>query len=187
MTLTSPNIESVILNRRTVHNFIPGKLPPEETIIRALELAVCAPNHYATEPWRFYLLGEEARQKICVLNSELMRAARGDKAAEIKLRRWGEIPGWLLMTCVQSPDQVRYMEDYAACCCAAQNMMLYLWSLGIGVKWTTGDVTRNPEFHEITGTDPESESVVGLFWYGYPAETPSTPRKGTEDKIVRLA
>lgn len=186
MTTSNTDIADVIQQRRTIHNFKPDQLPPVEEIRKAIALATCAPNHHATEPWRFYLLGTETKEKICQLNAELIEAVRGEQAARIKLERWREIPGWLLLTCSKSANEIRAMEDYAACCCASQNMMLYLWSAGIGMKWTTGGVTRAPRFYEILGIDPEAEQVVGLFWYGYPDNVPQSNRKQSEGKIVEL-
>ena len=186
MTTTKTDIADVILNRRTIHNFKPEPVPPVEEIQKAMDMAICAPNHHSTEPWRFYLLGNETKEKICLLNAEMIEAVRGEQAARIKLDRWREIPGWLLLTCTKSTNEIRAMEDYAACCCASENMMLYLWSIGIGVKWTTGGVTRDPRFYEILGVDPDKESVVGLFWYGYPDDVPQSSRKKSEDRIVVL-
>ena len=187
MTTSNTAIADVIYQRRTIHNFKPGRKPPAEEITRAIDLAVCAPNHHGTEPWRFYLIGDTAKDRICLLNAELLGAALGDKSAQAKLDRWREIPGWLLITSAKSANAMRATEDYAACCCAAQNMMLYLWSIGIGVKWTTGAVTREPKFFEILGIDSNTETVVGLFWYGYPADIPSGDRKPAGGKIVELA
>lgn len=58
--------------------------------------------------------------------------------------------GWLVVTCVkQSEDADDSMskdpmslarEDYAACCCAVQNLCLSLHSQGLGTKWTTGEL-----------------------------------------------
>ena len=186
MTTSKTAIADVIYQRRTIHNFKADPKPPAAEIVRAIDLAVCAPNHYATEPWRFYLIGDVTKERICLLNAELLGAARGDKSAQAKLDRWREIPGWLLLTCAKSANAIRATEDYAACCCAAQNLMLYLWSVGIGMKWTTGAVTREPKFYEILGMDPNAETVVGLFWYGYPAEIPPGNRNPAGNKIVEL-
>ena len=183
----SNDISEVIASRRTIHNFQGGNMPPEEKILTAIELAVCAPNHHATEPWRFYLIGSEAKEKICQLNAAMIGEVRGDKAAEIKLNRWREVPGWLLLTCDKSANEIRFMEDYAACCCAAQNLMLYLWGEGIGVKWTTGSVTREERFYKIMEIDPDSEFIVGLFWYGYPSDIPETDRKSVKNKLKKLS
>jgi nitroreductase len=182
----SGSAASIIRGRRTVHDFRPGEAPPEATVLDAVEHATWAPNHYLSQPWRFRLLGPETREGICVLNAELARAKGGDKAADHKLRRWREIPGWLLLSCVRSEDPVREREDFAACCCAAQNLMLVLWEKGIGVKWTTGEVTRHARFFEIVGIDPTRETPVGLFWYGYAASVPETARRPVAEILTRL-
>jgi nitroreductase len=176
----------LISNRRTVHQFKPGEVPPIEKIEKAIDLARWAPNHHLTEPWHFYIIGPETVSAIIELNAELARNKNGDKAARIKLKRWSQIPGWLVLTCTKSEDPIRAQEDYAACCCAAQNMMLYLWHEGIGVKWTTGDVVKESRFYNLIRVDPHAEIVVGLFWYGYAEEIPNTKRKPIKQILARL-
>ena len=149
--------------------------------MEAIGSAVWAPNHHRTEPWHFYLLGDSVVEKLCQLNADLVRANKGEKAAAVKLKRWRSVPGWIVLTCNRSDDEIRQQEDYAACCCAAQNFSLHLWALGIGVKWTTGAVTREDQFFEFLNIDKQSELVVGLFWYGLPAAIPDQHRKSTED------
>ena len=162
-------VADAIRARRTIHDFVPGSAPPLEIIHVAIEHAVLAPNHYQTRPWRFYLPGPNTVERICQLNSELVCAAKGESAAANKLKRWREIPGWMVLTCARSGDPIRAQEDFAACCCAAQNFMLYLWEQGLGVKWTTGQVIRAAGFFNLLGIPVASEQVVGLFWFGQPA------------------
>lgn len=181
----SASIAETIRGRRTIHEFLPGP-PPQDVMVEAIAHAMWAPNHYLSQPWRFYLLGPETAEAVCLLNAERVRAGKGEKAAELKLRRWRAVPGWLVLTCRREADEARRWEDYAACCCAAQNMMLYLWDRGIGVKWTTGDVSRDRRFFEITRIDPETERIVGLFWYGTPAVIPSAERKPPGEFLIRL-
>lgn len=180
-------IAELIKGRRTIHNFKPEPVPAKEMIVSAIDHAIWAPNHRMTEPWQFHLIGSETKDRICRLNAELVRGKHGDKAAEGKLKRWSEIPGWLLLTCERSDDQLREREDYAACCCVAQNLMLYLWNEGIGVKWTTGDVIRTEEFYQIVNADMTSTSVVGLFWYGYFDKLPPARRKPVAEVLFELA
>ena len=103
-----------------------------------------------------------------------------------KLKRWRQIPGWLLLTCPRSDDELREQEDYAACCCAAQNMILYLWHEGIGVKWTTGEVLRDERFYRITHINIASTFIVGLFWYGFAEVIPAARRKPLEEVLFAL-
>jgi len=169
-------VAEVIRSRRTVGTFRP-ELPPRETIARALDLACWAPNHKKTEPWRFHWLGPETATRIVELNARLVAETKGEAAAETKRRQWSEVPGWLLVTCIKSDDPIRHEEDYAACCCAVQNLMLALWSAGIASKWSTGGITRHADFFALLDLDPGLHRVVGLIWYGYPQAVPEQQRR----------
>ncbi|MFT4585190.1 MAG: nitroreductase [Gammaproteobacteria bacterium] len=183
--LTPTGIAKILRERRTVHEFTPE--PADGSLITdAIELARWAPNHHRTEPWHFYLLDYNTGMRLADLNSEIVTAAKGEKIAAIKRKRWSEMPGWLVVSCVKSDDEIRAREDYASCACAIQNMSLYLWEQGIGMKWTTGNVTRDARFFDIVGMDYEHEYVVGLLWYGYPALVPTQHRKPPEEILSHV-
>lgn len=175
--------EELIRSRRTTHHFKPNAVPTA-LIRKGLELACLAPNHHLTQPWRFYLLGKKTAHAIAKLNSELVAARRGPEAGQDKLDRWAEVPGWLVVTCLSSDDEIRQREDLMACACAIQNLSLFLWDQGVGSKWTTGEVTRHEQFPELVGFDKNSESLVGLLWYGYPEKVAKMPRQPL-DKVLR--
>jgi len=177
------HLAELIRSRRSIDLFEPEP-PGTERLLEAIELARWAPNHRLTEPWRFYVIGERTAAAIVDLAVEVERAAKGDAAAEARRRRWGAIPAFFVVTCARSGDPLREREDYAACCCAVQNLMLYMWESGLGVKWTTGAVTREPRFFEIVGIDAEAESVVGLFWYGRPRVVPTQKRRDVGEIVV---
>mmetsp|Transcript_7305 Transcript_7305/g.22097 ORF Transcript_7305/g.22097 Transcript_7305/m.22097 type:complete len:270 (-) Transcript_7305:56-865(-) len=167
-----------LLGRRTVNQFARA-LPEgwESALETALTCAVHAPNHRRTEPWRFHLLGPEAARRVCELNAELVAASKGEAAARKKLERWLAMPGWLVVTCVGSGEGLddapnsRAREDYAAVCCAVQNLCVALHAGGIGTKWSTGGVNFDPRFNEAAGV-PEDEYVVGTIWFGEAAGKP---------------
>ncbi|MEJ2762198.1 MAG: nitroreductase, partial [Gammaproteobacteria bacterium] len=151
---------------------------PRERLLEAIEVARWAPNHRLTEPWHFYLVGEETIRRVIALIVELKTRGRDDVSPEAVSKRLEAIPGWFVLTSRLTPDMpVQEKEDYAACACAVQNLMLYLWQAGIGVKWTTGEVTRDPRLYDILGVDSGRERVVGLFWYGYPADRRSNRKR----------
>ena len=191
MTTTSPQsdqisiVGKIIRERRTI-NFFKTELPPRELILHAIDAARWVPNHHLSEPWRFYLLSDQCKKTIVDLNAQLVTASKGAEAGEAKRQRWSAIPGWLVVTCVRSEDELRAREDYAACCCAVYAFMLDLWSHGVGTKWTTGEVTRDSRFYDAIWTDPAVESVVGLIWYGYPSEIPVTARKPVSEIVIEV-
>ena len=134
----------------------------------------------------FTCYGLETAEAIASLNRDLVTVERGETAGREKYERWRGIPGWLVVTCGVSTDPLRQQEDYAACCCAIHNLSLYLWSEGIGVKWTTGAVTQETAFYDLIWVDPMVEKVVGLLWYGYAREIPQVNRKEVNAYLVTL-
>ena len=176
----------VLRGRRTIDQFLQTPVP-DELVREALEAATWAPNHYVSEPWHFILPGKETVGRILDLCAEIVSASKGPELAKHKQKAWGEKPGWLVVTCPYSHgDTLREQEDYAACCAAVQNFMLYLWKAGVGSKWTTGPITRDPRFFDIIGVDPEKFFVVGMLWFGYPKVTPTQSRTPIDDVTTEL-
>jgi nitroreductase len=169
--------------RRTINLYLQTPVP-EALVEEAIESATWAPNHHVTEPWTFYLLGKETIADCVDLVREIVTARKDAATGEFKARSWAEKPGWLVVTCRRSGGDVQQREDYAACCAAVQNLMLYLWKAGVGSKWTTGDITVDPRFFDIVGIGKD-EYVVGLIWYGYPKVTPDQARRTVDEVLVK--
>lgn len=174
---------ALIRGRRSVVQFQP-ELPDPDILRAAVEAARWAPNHHLTNPWRFYVLGPQARDAVITLNTELVAQKRGAAQAEAKDKRWRNVPGWLVVTCRKNDDEVTAREDYAATACAIQNLMLYLHSAGVASKWTTGAVTRETGFYEACAIDPEAEYCVGLIWYGYAQQAPRSQRRAVDEILA---
>ena len=165
----------IIESRRTIHRFLPA-LPPKEVILKSIELARWAPNHKLTEPWRFYMIGKETADALAHLNARNVEEKKGPEVAKAKLKQWLAVPSMVVATYKKAGDAFREKEDYAATCCAIHNMSLYLWSEGIGVKWSTSKSTQLPGFYDLLAIDADQEEVVGLFWCGYPDDVPVKTR-----------
>ena len=175
----------VLRGRRTINLYLQTPVPAK-LVRAAIEVATWAPNHHVTEPWRFYLLGKASIAACIELVRDIVTAKKDAKAGAFKAKSWAEKPGWLLVTCRRSNDEIMQREDFAACAAAVQTFMLYLWKAGVGSKWTTGDITRDPRFFDIVGVDPQAENVVGLIWYGYPKLTPAQRRSNLDDVLTEL-
>ncbi|MBX2821870.1 MAG: nitroreductase [Rhodothermaceae bacterium] len=182
---TIQEIQEVIISRRTIHKFKPDA-PPREVLYEAIDLARWAPNHKLTEPWTFYILGKTTISRIAHLNADRLVEKKGQAAADKKRARWLSMPAAIAVSFKKCGDDFREKEDYAATCCAAQNMMLFLWSKGIGMKWSTSGVITDPAFHEIIGADPACDEVIGLFWCGYPEDIPQKDRIPSDQLIKEL-
>ena len=74
-----------LLARRSTVKYDSSKAVPEAVTKAALEAAILAPNHFLSEPWRFYTAGPETKAKLCGLNEDKRKAAEG-------------VPEWLVVT-----------------------------------------------------------------------------------------
>ena len=181
-------VHQALRSRRTINNFDQSKPVSDEIMRRALEAAIQAPNHKLTEPWLFRRLGRESIEAVATLNAASI--ADPEKAAK-KAARWASIDNWLVVTSKITPgDELLTLEDYAATCCAVQNLQLAFAADGVGTKWTSGDIQRTPEFEAICGIEAGKERVVGVVWYGYADGAAPPPKKrklAVDDVLVEVA
>ena len=171
-----------LLARRSVVKYDASKAVPSDVTQRALEAAIMAPNHFLSEPWRFYSCGAETKAKLCGLNEDKRAMAEG-------------VPEWLIVTLATEHeiDSKLGLEDHAAVSCAMQNFMTSLAADGVGSKWMTGALGVAPE--DVLGAvgAGEGEKFMGAIWYGYPAkplaeDAKAPPRKkGLEGVLTTLA
>lgn len=158
-----------IHTRRTIKEFTSQTVPPE-LLERVLEAGMWAQNHRLSQPWRFAVLGS---------NSHARLAAYFAKALSI--------PAIVAVTCLKNENAEIEREDYAACACAIQNIQLAAHSLGLGMQWSTGKGSQDPRTQEIIGFDADEEFLVGLLFFGFPAQIPpAKPRKPLQEVLRYL-
>ena len=167
-----------IRNRRTVKLFLQRPVS-RELVLDAIEVARWAPNHHVTEPWHFYLLGPDTIREAVELTRTVTTERKGEKMGDFKAASAAERPGWLVVTCRVTDDELMQR-----CACAVQNFMLYLSAAGVASKWSTGPITRDDRFLRLLGITPGEEFVVGLIWYGYAKVTPGQRRKDVAEIIT---
>jgi nitroreductase len=178
-------IADVIRSRRSINLFEPEPVGTQ-ALMDAIEVARWAPNHRLTQPWRFYIIGQRMKEKIAECAADFEAETKGKRVGEARLRRLMAVPAYFIVTSRVGDDKLLEREDYAATCCAVQNLMLYLWQRGIGVKWTTGAITREQRFYDLLGIDRSVETVVGFFWYGKAKVVPEQSRREVADIVVEL-
>jgi nitroreductase len=164
-------VDEAIRSRRTLKAFTPEPVAPE-LVSELLDLAVLAPNHHDTEPWRFWVVGRET------LNA--LAGATGDK----KLLRSHTA---IVVGVKRSPDAQTAEEDYAAVSCAIQNIMLAARGRGLASFWRTPGVLSRPAVARILDV-PKKVRLIGVVHLGQPAEPfPPQPQKTAAEHTRWLA
>jgi nitroreductase len=167
--------------RRSVRSFTPRPVTRQE-IETLLAAAVRAPNHRLTEPWRFYVLGPEARRGFgMVLGHRKARKLQDPSAADELRRKVAEeqaaLPLIIAVAVVQDDNPEIREEDYAAGMMAVQNIALAAIALGLGTHIKTGAVMDDPAAREAMAI-AEGERVIAMLNIGEPASVPpEKPRR----------
>ncbi len=166
-----PSLYHAIYSRRMSWNFADRPVS-KSAIERMLDAAVWAPNHRLTEPWRFAILekGSLARARVADLGGEAIMERTGNERRAAAGRAKVLSPPYVICVyCVPGADAETTKENYAAVCCAAQNISLAGAAEGLAVTWETGGVTRHRELNAAVGAE-ESWDLVTMLLIGFPGE-----------------
>ncbi len=179
-----------IFNRRSIKNFKPDNVP-DEVLERALEAGTCAQNHRVTQPWRFVILGEKSHRALAENYAEVQvqkTQPSGAAQEQIRAKAVAKILSKPLLVSVSfrlSDDAETRKEDYAATCCAIQNIQLAAWAQGLGMQWSTSSALISPATYELLKINAAQEEIAGLLFFGYPAAVPAARTRKPLDEILR--
>jgi nitroreductase len=167
------NLADAIRSRRSVRQFTSRPVRREE-IEQMLESAVLAPNHRLTQPWRFYVLGAEARRAYgAVLGARKAKKIEDPTAAQALIDKvaaaGAALPAQIAVAMVLAESLDVREEDYAATMMAVQNLSLTATALGLGTHIKTGAIMEDPRARAALGI-PDGERIVSLIDLGEPAE-----------------
>jgi nitroreductase len=175
------NISDAISTRRSIKKFTSRPVTREE-IEACLAAAVTAPNHRLSQPWRFYVLGPDARHAYgLVLGGRKARKIEDPAAARAMCDNVAAehraLPAMLLVAVVDNENPEMKEEDYAAVMMAVQNLSLAAVELGLGTHIKTGAIMADPAARAAGGVK-DGERVVAVVNIGEPAEVPpAKPRE----------
>lgn len=155
---------TILKGRRSVRKYKDEEIP-DEIINAALEAAHLAPTARNVQPWIFGViknnemlenLGKTAPNGAFIKNAKVCFAVFGEK------------------------DQTYYLED---CSAATMQIILALWSFGVGTCWVAGDKKDYAEEIRKIMNVPDKYTLVSLIPAGYPEEI-TVPSKKELDKLV---
>ena len=170
------HLHDAIHARRSVKRYTDAPVA-RETIEHLLETVVHAPNHRMTQPWRFYVLGPEARRAYGeTLGARKAKRVEDPEAARAVVAKVAAaeagLPAMIAVSMVLDENPEIREEDYAATMMGIQNFLLAAAAHGLGTHVKTGAVMDDPGARAAVGV-PEGERIVSLIQLGTPAEVPA--------------
>lgn len=164
-------LEESILHRRSLYPAqMSGEKVPYNVVEKMLKMANWAPTHRNTEPWRFKVFADKAKDRLLdrCKNDYVQKTSathfNHSKVEKIENRK--QQVSHIIAICMQRNSIIPEFEEIAATAMAAQNMWLYLASTQkYGGYWSTPSYAMDINFaaflHLETG-----ERCLGLFYIG---------------------
>jgi nitroreductase len=167
------DVEKAIRTRRT-HKAFAAQAIDAAVLDELFELARWAPNHHLTNPWRFRVLGERARERLMEL------AETEQPGSAVKLQR---APTLVAVTAQQGEDAAQNREDLLATAVAAYLVLLGAHARGFAGYWRTVALLDDPRGREILGLQA-TETPVGLLYLGSPVQEQRVPERAAPAEFV---
>ncbi|HEY3246926.1 MAG TPA: nitroreductase [bacterium] len=185
------SVVNALMTRRSVPRFRSDPVP-RELIERALEAAVWSPNHRMTEPWQFFVLQGEGKQRFAERRREFTRSTIADPDAPEKQKVLENVyqmavaaPAIVVVTAAIHENLEQREEDYWATYGAAYAFMLALWSEGVGSYFRTGGLRDYPPLREFLHLGDERR-IIGFVYVGFAETVPQKRRTPAAEKTVWL-
>jgi nitroreductase len=172
-----------IKTRRSIGLIKPDSVP-QALIEQILDAGTYAPNHFRTEPWRFFVLTGNGRDKLGNVFEEITAskfenpASEDDKAKIEKAKKNPLRAPVIIAVGIEPSDKARVIqkEEYAAVNSAIQNMLIASHALGLGAIWRTGDICYHEKVRDFFGLSNDGE-ILAFVYIGYANMEPPKVKK----------
>ena len=187
-SITPPAADATVyeaIYARRMNNDFSDAVPPPDALQRMLDAAIWAPNHRLTNPWRFFVLAKDGAKRAQVAqlayDNIYRRTENHDNAAGSR-QRVLDAPALIYVYSIPADSAEMTQENYAAACCAVQNLLLAAVAEGLAGDWSTGNTTKHPDLAAALGAQPDW-TMVGALFIGQPAR-PSASVRAPSDAVT---
>ena len=166
------------IHSRRMNNDFSAAIPSRAALERMLAAAVWAPNHRLTNPWRFFVLENGGKQRAAVAQlayDNAFQRSQNHDAASGSRQRVLDAPALIYVYSIPGDSAELTKENYAAACCAVQNLLLAAVAEGLAGDWSTGNTTRHPQLAATLGAASDWD-LVGALFIGEPSRPSASVR-----------
>jgi F420 biosynthesis protein FbiB-like protein len=199
--ITPEALTDLLRRRRSIRRFAETPADPEG-VRRLLDAARLAPSAHNRQPWRFVVLGEQARVRLAEAMAERLRRDRladGDTpqavaadAARSRARIVGAPAAILVCLTMESMDrypdgrrnQAERVMAIQSAAMAGENLLLAATAEGWGACWMCGPLFAGEEARRALDL-PDAWEPQGLVVLGHPAESPPPRGRRSLEDVTR--
>lgn len=180
-------LDRLVRTRRSNLQVDPDRPIPQEVVQRLLDLAIWAPNHKRTSPWRFAVVTGDGRARLGQVAADALQSkglAEDDPRVRKTRTKYQRAPVVLVVGSAAHGNPVVQEENRDAVSAAIQNLLLGATALGLASYWTSGEPVSLPEVKAFAGLEPPDQ-IVGFVYLGWPV-APCTPWNRPEPQVQYL-
>jgi len=164
----------LLVNRRSASR-LTDPAPAGEQLENILRAGLRAPDHGTLQPWRFFIIVDEGRERFSQLLEKGAVAAGGDEKA-IEKARSAPFRAPLIIAvvarCEDHPKVPKWEQEMSAGC-AVMAMQMAAVAQGFNGIWRSGALTESPVVREGFACR-EQDKIVGFLYLGTPQLKAST-------------
>jgi len=184
------SLEDAIASRRTVREFLPDPVP-NEVLEKVIEAGSAAPSPLNSQPWHFYVVTGEMRDKLiekirkfpayladilALYPNEFSKHISEEHISKFA-KNLGGAPSIILVAVPKKTNKYAHKVDLIACAAAIQNMQLMAWSLGLGTVCLTSALWVESEIASFLGL--KDLELVTVMPIGYRKSDPEPKPRST--------
>ncbi len=178
MTPDLDALQALVLRRRTCLVVVPDRPVDDDLVERLCGLAMWAPNHKRTWPWRFAHFRREGRAKLGeAFVADLLAGGTTEEARLDKTRtKYLRTPSVLLVGSAAHEDPQYHAENRDAVAAGIQNLLLGATAAGLSSFWSSPPTREAPTVRALAGFAPDTQ-LVGVVYLGWPAREAPVPER----------
>ncbi|HCM7228447.1 TPA: NAD(P)H nitroreductase [Klebsiella aerogenes] len=158
----------LLVNRRSASR-LTDPAPAGEQLENILHAGMRAPDHGTLQPWRFFIIADDGRERFSqLLEKGAMAAGQDEKAIEKARNAPFRAPLIIAVVarCEEHP-KVPLWEQEMSAGCAVMAMQMAAVAQGYNGIWRSGALTESPVVREGFGCR-EQDKIVGFLYLGTP-------------------
>jgi nitroreductase len=170
--MTPDEIDALIRSRRTSMQVDRERPVPHDEVETLCELAMWAPNHKRTWPWRFALVEGEGRARLGNAIADAMEAF-GDAPEKVAKARgkYLRTPATLVVGSTPGDTPERTAENRDATAAGIQNLMLAATARGLATYWGSCPKGANDVVASVCGFE-NGTHVAAIIYLGWADDSP---------------
>ncbi|WP_336222022.1 NAD(P)H nitroreductase [Citrobacter amalonaticus] len=164
----------LLVNRRSASR-LAEPAPAGEQLQNILRAGMRAPDHNTLQPWHFFVIEGNGRDRFSAVLEKGAIAAQSDEKG-IEKARTAPFRAPLIITVVAKCEEnhkVPVWEQEMSAGCAVMAMQMAAVAQGFGGIWRTGALTESPVVREAFNCRSQ-DKIVGFLYLGTPQLKAST-------------